>query len=293
MMGNSNEPKRVIAWGRIFFDVIIVVILANFGKLSSFFGSVFAPVIYDEIDPFSDMLVEVSGTEPFLTLEYTDISGDPFLMENVKYEADKTSGLSNGDVVTITATASKRALKAAKKVFSRTTMQYTVEGQPFYITPDTELTDEQLASLQSSMQDLIQTMLMENGADIQHEVQSYLFDDSWKYGFMSVNPIVTVSDFKNVELVVLPIESSYNIANGRAHLLTEMTITFDPNNNRDEPQTFTACLSTQFHTIEMQGNDITSWDLQYKKFYDNVHDGVIVLKKEDPTCKEIPLPAAQ
>lgn len=292
-MGNSNEPKRVIAWGRIFFDVIIVVILANFGKISSFFGSVFAPVIYDEIDPFSDMLVEVSGTEPFLTLEYTDISGDPFLMENVKYEADKTSGLSNGDVVTITATASKRALKAAKKVFSRTTMHYTVEGQPFYITPDTELTDEQLASLQSSMQDLIQTMLMENGADIQHEVQSYLFDDSWKYGFMSDDPIVTVSDFKNVELVVLPIESSYNIANGRAHLLTEMTITFDPNNNRDEPQTFTACLSTQFHTIEMQGNDITSWDLQYKKFYDNVHDGVIVLKKEDPTCKEIPLPAAQ
>lgn len=292
-MSNSNEPKRVIAWGRIFFVVIIVVILANFGKISSFFGSVFAPVIYDEIDPFSDMLVEVSGTEPFITLEYTDISGDPFLMENVKYEADKTNGLSNGDVVTITATASKRALKAAKKQFTRTTMQYTVEGQPFYITPDTELTDEQLASMQSSMQDLIQTMLMENGADIQHEVQSYLFDDSWKYGFMSDDPIVTVSDFKNVELVVLPIESSYNIANGRAHLLTEMTITFDPNNNRDEPQTFTACLSTQFHTIEMQGNDITSWDLQYKKFYDNVHDGVIVLKKEDPTCKEIPLPAAQ
>lgn len=292
-MSNNNEPKRVIAWGRIFFVAIIVVILANFGKISSFFGSVFAPVIYDEIDPFSDMLVEVSGTEPFITLEYTDISGDPFLIENVKYEADKTSGLSNGDVVTITATASKRALKAAKKQFTRTTMQYTVEGQPFYITPDTELTDEQLASLQSSMQDLIQTMLMENGADIQHEVQSYLFDDSWKYGFMSDDPIVTVSDFKNVELVVLPIESSYNIANGRAHLLTEMTITFDPNNNRDEPQTFTACLSTQFHTIEMQGNDITSWDLQYKKFYDNVHDGVIVLKKEDPTCKEIPLPAAQ
>lgn len=292
-MSNSNEPKRVIAWGRIFFVAIIVVILANFGKISSFFGSVFAPVIYDEIDPFSDMLVEVSGTEPFLTLEYTDISGDPFLMENVKYEADKTDGLSNGDVVTITATASKTALKAAKKVFSRTTMQYTVEGQPFYITPDTELTDEQLASLQSNMQDLIQTMLMDNGADIQHEVQSYLFDDSWKYGFMSDDPIVTVSDFKNVELVVLPIESSYNIANGRAHLLTEMTITFDPNNNRDAPQTFTACLSTQFHTIEMQGNDITSWDLQYKKFYDNVHDGVIVLKKEDPTCKEIPLPAAQ
>ena len=76
-MSNSNEPKRVIAWGRIFFVAIIVVILANFGKISSFFGSVFAPVIYDEIDPFSDMLVEVSGTEPFLTLEYTDIRSPP------------------------------------------------------------------------------------------------------------------------------------------------------------------------------------------------------------------------
>lgn len=35
-MSNSNEPKRVIAWGRIFFVAIIVVILANFGKISSF-----------------------------------------------------------------------------------------------------------------------------------------------------------------------------------------------------------------------------------------------------------------
>ena len=85
-------------------------------------------MVYDEIDPFSDMLVEVSGTVPFIKLEYPDSSGDPFLMENVKYEAAKTDGLSNGDVVTITATASKTALKAAKKVFSRTTMQYTVEG---------------------------------------------------------------------------------------------------------------------------------------------------------------------
>lgn len=293
---SNKEPKYGIAWGRILFVVIVVLILSvisNFSALPTGITDLFSPVVYDEIDPFTDMLVEVSGTEPFIKLEYTDISGDQFLMENVKYEADKTDGLSNGDVVTITATASKKALKAAKKQFTRTTMQYTVEGQPFYITPDTELTDEQLASLQSNMQDLIQTMLMDNGADIQHEVQSYLFDDSWKYGFMSDDPIVTVSDFKNVELVVLPIESSYNIANGRAHLLTEMTITFDPNNNRDEPQTFTACLSTQFHTIEMQGNDITSWDLQYKKFYDNVHDGVIVLKKIDPTCKEITLPAAQ
>ena len=55
-------------------------------------------MVYDEIDPFSDMLVEVSGTVPFIKLEYPDISGDPFLMENVKYEAAKTDGLSNGDV---------------------------------------------------------------------------------------------------------------------------------------------------------------------------------------------------
>ena len=180
-MSNSNEPKRVIAWGRIFFVAIIVVILANFGKISSFFGSVFAPVIYDEIDPFSDMLVEVSGTEPFLTLEYTDISGDPFLMENVKYEADKTDGLSNGDVVTITATASKTALKAAKKVFSRTTMQYTVEGQPFYLTPDTVLNDEQMTALRSCMDTLVEAAFLNGGEDVQHSAQGYLYDDTWKY----------------------------------------------------------------------------------------------------------------
>ena len=282
-MSSSNEPKRVIAWGRIFFVAIIVVILANFGKISSFFGSVFAPVIYDEIDPFSDMLVEVSGTEPFITLEYTDISGDPFLMENVKYEADKTSGLSNGDVVTITATASKRALKAAKKQFTRTTMQYTVEGQPIGLTPDTVLTDEQLQALRAGMDQMVETLFLDNGShrDLQNAVQWHLFNSA------------TLVSAEEPELVVMPV--GYGTTIGNTYLLEPMTVHFEPNaeNADDGPIDFTACLAIQFSAIVMDGNEITSWDISNIEFCDALNTAILSLKKQDPTCKEITLPAAQ
>lgn len=291
-MGNSNEPKRVIAWGRIFFDVIIVVILANFGKISSFFGSMLAPVIYDEIDPFSDMLVEVSGTEPFITLEYTDISGDPFLMENVRYEADKTSGLSNGDVVTITATASKNALKAAKKVFSRTTLQYTVKGQPFGLTPDTVLTDEQLHALRTGMDQMVEPLFLDNGTsrDLQQPVQWYLFGSGIKYWWNST-PTTTIISSEDPELVVMPA----GIHIGNTYLLEPMTLHFDPRdeNAEDDPFDFSACFVIRFNSIIMNGNEITSWDISSTDLYDDLHTAFISLKKEDPTCKEVPLPAAQ
>lgn len=293
-MSSSNEPKRVIAWGRIFFVVIIVVILANFGKISSFFGSVFAPVIYDEIDPFSDMLVEVSGTEPFITLEYTDISGDPFLMENVKYEADKTSGLSNGDVVTITATASKRALKAAKKVFSRTTMQYTVEGQPIGLTPDTVLTDEQLQALRAGMDQMVETLFLDNGShrDLQNAVQWHLFNSGIKY-WLVASPTATLVSAEEPELVVMPV--GYGTTIGNTYLLEPMTVHFEPNaeNADDGPIDFTACLAIQFSAIVMDGNEITSWDISNIEFCDDLNTAILSLKKQDPTCKEITLPAAQ
>lgn len=293
-MSSSNEPKRVIAWGRIFFVAIIVVILANFGKISSFFGSVFAPVIYDEIDPFSDMLVEVSGTEPFLTLEYTDISGDPFLMENVKYEADKTDGLSNGDVVTITATASKTALKAAKKVFSRTTMQYTVEGQPIGLTPDTVLTDEQLQALRAGMDQMVETLFLDNGShrDLQNAVQWHLFNSGIKY-WLVASPTATLVSAEEPELVVMPV--GYGTTIGNTYLLEPMTVHFEPNaeNADDGPIDFTACLAIQFSAIVMDGNEITSWDISNIEFCDDLNTAILSLKKQDPTCKEITLPAAQ
>lgn len=258
------------------------MILANFGKISSFFGSVFAPVIYDEIDPFSDMLVEVSGTEPFITLEYTDISGDPFLMENVKYEADKTSGLSNGDVVTITATASKRALKAAKKQFTRTTMQYTVEGQPFYITPDTELTDEQLQYLNTSLYDLVQSKFTDDMDHLQSNVQEYLFDDSQRYKPWLVTPVVYLDSLENTELVVMPASDQP----GNVYLLSTVTATFRPDKDQGEPQQFTACMRMCFTSLEMDGNEVTSWYGQYIKFYDDVSSAVISIKKENAACRE-------
>lgn len=284
---SNKEPKYGIAWGRILFVVIVVLVLSvisNFSALPTGITDLFAPVNYDEIDPFSDMLVEVSGTEPFITLEYTDISGNPFLMENVKYEADKTSGLSNGDVVTITATASKRALKAAKKQFTRTTMQYTVEGQPFYLTPDTVLNDEQMTALRSCMDTLVEAAFLNGGEDVQHSAQGYLYDDTWKY--WGSEPTATLVSCDNLEAVVFPASGGDP---GYVEFLANATVTFCANQGNAQPETFSACMCITSKYIEMQGNDITFWEVSHVSFAENQEKAVLSLRKKDPTCKEIPL----
>ena len=45
--------------------------------------------------------------------------------------------------------------------------------------------------------------------------------------------------------------------------------------------------------IEMQGNDITFWEVSHVSFAENQEKAVLSLRKKDPTCKEIPLPAAE
>lgn len=202
-------------------------------------------MVYDEIDPFSDMLVEVSGTVPFIKLEYPDISGDPFLMENVKYEAAKTDGLSNGDVVTITATASKTALKAAKKVFSRTTMQYTVEGQPFYLTPDTVLNDEQMAALRSCMDTLVEAAFLNGGEDVQHGAQGYLYGDAWKY--WGSEPTATLVSCDNLEAVVFPASGGDP---GYVEFLANATVTFCANQAMPSRKPLAPACASQASTLK-------------------------------------------
>lgn len=292
-MSRNKEPRIGIAWGRILFVVIVVLILSvvsNFSALPTSVTDLFSSANYEEVDPFADLVIEVNGVDPFIKLQYTDISGDQFLIENVKFSADKTYGLSNGDVVTITAKASNNALRAAKKKLTRTAMQYTVENQPFYLTPDTELTDAQMESLRSYMDTLVDAAFLNDGEDVQHGAQGYLYGDNWKY--WGSEPTATLVSCDKIEAVVFPTQSTAGSANhsgGKVVLLANATVTFCANQGNAEPQTFTACMAIASKYIEMTGNDVSNWELSYVGFNDTVDEAILSLKKQDPTCKEIPL----
>lgn len=142
------------------------------------------------------------------------------------------------------------------------------------------------------MDQMVETLFLDNGTsrDLQQAVQWHLFGNGIKYWWNST-PTTTIISSEDPELVVMPA----GIQIGNTYLLEPMTLHFDPRdeNAEDDPFDFSACFVIRFHSIIMNGNEITSWDISSIDLYDDLHTAVISLKKEDPTCKDIPLPAAQ
>lgn len=276
----TESPKRVIAWGRIL--AVVVVIAAIFAASQIRKGVQAATVAsYEKIDPFQDFYINTSGISPDGELEYKDISGNDFLMQYVTYSADKTTNLTNGDVITFTAEANPKAVKEFKTDLSRTVMQYTVEDLPFYITPDTVLTEEQLQALKSGMEDYVSDFFTNADTttwDLAVAACDYL-------GVLKVNANSFVaSSVENVEFVVMPEDSDFNFI-----LLGNATGTLYSYGGK-ELADFNGCFRIRFYNIQMQGNQITSWERSGVSFWPSVDDAVINLRVENPKCKVIEIP---
>lgn len=84
-------------------------------------------------NPYENITVRMKGKEPWAEIE--GISGDSKLY-GLEYSADKTSGLSNGDVITIQA----KALRGYR--WTEDSYQYTVSGLDSIVTELNQLDEE-------------------------------------------------------------------------------------------------------------------------------------------------------
>jgi len=103
---------------------------------------------YEQIDPFENLRIQVSGVEPYITAEAAYVGSDPFLLNDTSFTLSKSEYLSNGEVITITAKANAAAKAEYKKDFSATSMEYTVESSEYWIMADTEISSEVLEKLE-------------------------------------------------------------------------------------------------------------------------------------------------
>lgn len=95
----------------------------------------------EELDAFKDIKIDISGMSPNLSLSISNNSEDEFL-KTVQYKASKTSGIANGETITITAIKWDEELADEKNVtLKETKMEYTVSGQSAYIFTKSEITD--------------------------------------------------------------------------------------------------------------------------------------------------------
>lgn len=119
------------------------------------------PVAYD---PFEKLTLNVTGTAPYGELKM-EIPND--LISGLSIKADKTEGLKNGDVVTITVSANNEQdvqTYCAKEGYTlaRTSMKYTVSGVNGYVQTPEEIPEEWLTKMKKQAEDVIDTKFLES-----------------------------------------------------------------------------------------------------------------------------------
>jgi len=103
-----------------------------------------------EIDVFKDINVEITGMSPDLKVTISTKSDDEFI-KTVRYSASKTSGISNGEKITITASSwDKKMAESKGYVLKKETMEYTVDGQAAYIFSTSEIKDDVKTSFKNT-----------------------------------------------------------------------------------------------------------------------------------------------
>lgn len=108
----------------------------------------------ETFDPFKDVTVEFSGIGPAGTVEF-DYTGSELGYSDFSF--DKTSGLSNGDKVTVSISdrAAEYCAENYGKVPGTKSMEYTVSGLKSYINGYADLTEDFISTVKSEAEDSI------------------------------------------------------------------------------------------------------------------------------------------
>lgn len=110
-----------------------------------------------ELDLFADLALDYSGTSPYASLSLRNASDNDFINGYVYYEADKTSDIKNGDVITVTASVDPEYAADYGYTIGATTMTYTVSGVDEYVSFYEDLSEEILTDMDEQAKDAIET----------------------------------------------------------------------------------------------------------------------------------------
>lgn len=118
-----------------------------------------------EFDPFEGITVTFEGIAPNASAVVKDIPGDMSL----KYVFDKSSGLSNGDTVTLSVetysgTELEQYCLSYGKVPTASSKTYTVEGLASYASKLEDIPDDTIAKMDSQAQDILKAYAAANWA---------------------------------------------------------------------------------------------------------------------------------
>lgn len=167
--GLSNGDTIVYTW-----DVDEKSIKEEYGVNVKFKDIKFKVKDLEEIptfDPFAGVEVIFSGIGPNGTAELKNNSSSE-IASLLRLKVDKTSGLSNGDVVTVTLqddgsqTPTQYFIKRYNAIPTVTEKKFTVEGLGSYVKSASEIPEDAMTKMQSQAQDVINAYVANNWSEI-------------------------------------------------------------------------------------------------------------------------------
>lgn len=114
-----------------------------------------------QTDVFADLAVTFEGIAPQGTVAIQNNSNDSFV-KSVSFSVEPSSGLSNGDTVTVTARYNEQNAIDQMRVVSETTKTYTVSGLDAYVTTYDQIDQDTIDQMSQQAKDTISTNMLSN-----------------------------------------------------------------------------------------------------------------------------------
>lgn len=150
------------------------------------------------VDVFEGIEVEITGISPNLNVSVNNNNSDSFI-RTVSYYTSESSGLSNGDVITITANYNSYTAEEQGVVVAKDTMEYKIENQPEYVMSASELKEDILNVIKPELQKKVKEEADNNSSALVYH--NYNQDYGTEY---------SVSEPELVNMYLLTIKDSSN-----------------------------------------------------------------------------------
>ena len=237
-----------------------------------------------EIDLFAEVFIEYEGVAPEARAILRNASNDAFL-KNVSYRIDNGSYLSNGDIITVTASISAETAEANGYLINETEKVFTVAGIDEYVKSYDMLDDEAFDRMEKRARELVDAALADSLP------QLYLYPED-------IYTRTTNVEIQEVKLAhsyffVLKdgIHSGYKTPNNRIALIYEVSFT---SSRTAAGETDVVYLPVIFEDIIMRGDGtidvvLTKAELSYKRsnVFENMYREVVTASKAKYDCEEI------
>lgn len=113
----------------------------------------------EKLNLFAGLNLDFIGVSPYAELSMSLNTDNEFINNYVYYEADKSAGIANGDVITVIASVDEDYAAEYGYTITKTSKEYTVDGLDEYIDAYSDITKDVLKQMNKQTEDIVDSWI--------------------------------------------------------------------------------------------------------------------------------------